>query len=110
MLLCHALTVNKMIRNNKHTETNKENVPSVINNEIQSTCVPNEKQKEKEDITVVNDDLDTDKYINDNTESDHKFTCTLSENDHQDLVEIFKNIFPDCSTKMSNFLISQKWH
>jgi hypothetical protein len=55
---------------------------------------------------VVNDDLDTDKYINDNTESDHK--VTLSENDHQDLVEIFKNIFPDCSTKMSNFLMSQK--
>jgi hypothetical protein len=79
-----------LIRNNKHTETNRENVPSVINNEIQSTCVPNEKQKEKEDITVVNDDLDTDKYINDNTESDHK--VTLSENDHQDLVEIFKNI------------------
>jgi hypothetical protein len=50
MLLCHALTVNKMIRNNKHTETNKENVPSVINNEIQSTCVPNEKQKEKETL------------------------------------------------------------
>jgi hypothetical protein len=106
MLLCHALTVNKMLRNNKHTETNKENVPSVINNEIQSTCVPNEKQKEKEDITVVNDDLDTDKYINDNTESDHK--VTLSENDHQDLVEIFKNIFSDCSTKMSNLLMSQK--
>jgi hypothetical protein len=59
MLLCHALTVKKMIRNNKHTEINRENVPSVINNEIQSTCVPNEKQKEKEDITVVNDDLDT---------------------------------------------------
>jgi hypothetical protein len=59
---------------------------SVINNEIQSTCVPNQKQKEKEDIIVVNDDLDTDKYINDNTESDHK--VTLSENDHQDLVEI----------------------
>jgi hypothetical protein len=56
----------KFIRNNKHTETNRENVPSVLNNEIQSTCVPNEKQKEKEDITVVNDDLDTDKYINDN--------------------------------------------
>jgi hypothetical protein len=46
-----------LIRNNKHTETNRENVPSVINNEIQSTCVPNEKQKEKEDITVVNDDV-----------------------------------------------------
>jgi hypothetical protein len=79
---------------------------SVINNEIQSTCVPNQKQKEKEDIIVVNDDLDTDKYINDNTESDHK--VTLSENDHQDLVEIFKNRFPDCSTKMSIFLLSQK--
>jgi hypothetical protein len=47
-----------LIRNNKHTETNRENVPSVINNEIQSTCVPNQKQKEKEDITVANDDLD----------------------------------------------------
>ena len=46
------------------------------------------------------------KYINDNTESDHK--VTLSENDHQDLVEIFKNIFSDCSTKMSNLLMSQK--
>ena len=42
MLLCHALTVKKIIRNKKHTETNRENVPSVINNEIQSTCVPNE--------------------------------------------------------------------
>jgi hypothetical protein len=67
-----CINCKKLIRNNKHTETNRENVPSVINNEIQSTCVP----KEKEDITVVNDDLDTDKYINDNTESDHKFTCT----------------------------------
>ena len=76
-----CINCKKIIRNKKHTETNRENVPSVINNEIQSTCVPNEKQKEKEDITVVNDDLDTDKYINDNTESDHKVTCTLSEND-----------------------------
>jgi hypothetical protein len=33
-------------------------------------------------------DIQTDKYINDNTESDHK--VTLSENDHQDLVEILK--------------------
>jgi hypothetical protein len=46
---------------------------------------------------IVPDDLDTDKYINDNTESDHK--VTLSENDHQDLVEIFKNRFPDCSLR-----------
>jgi hypothetical protein len=49
-----------LIRNNKHAETNRENVPSVINNEIQSTCVP--KQKEKEDIILVNDGLDTEIY------------------------------------------------
>ena len=61
-----CINCKKLIRNNKHTETNRENVPRVINNEIQSTYVPNEKQKEKEDINVVNDDLDTDKYINDN--------------------------------------------
>ena len=51
-----------MIRNNKHTETKRENVPSVINNEIQSTCEPNQEQKEKEDIILVNDGLDTEIY------------------------------------------------
>lgn len=54
-----CINCKKILRNNKHTETNRENVPRVINNEIQSTYVPNEKQKEKEDITVVIDDLDT---------------------------------------------------
>lgn len=37
-----CINCKKLIRNNKHIETNRENVPSVINNEIQSTCVSNE--------------------------------------------------------------------
>lgn len=34
---------------------------------------------------------------------------TLPKSDHEDLSEILKIIFPECSLKMQTFLMSQKW-
>lgn len=34
---------------------------------------------------------------------------TLQKTEHEDLNEILKTIFPECSLKMQTFLMNQKW-
>ena len=41
--------------------------------------------------------------------NDENENVTLSENDHTDLSDILKTVFPECNLKISTFLCSQKW-
>jgi hypothetical protein len=41
--------------------------------------------------------------------NDENENVTLRENDHTDLSDILKTVFPECNLKISTFLCSQKW-